>query len=167
MRMKIGVVSLIVAVAMAGCNCTNDPEGNRRSSPVGYWVLPITDLIPDTMNIILDINEDATFHLELNQRSEKVLFQSEGGWETRGDSIVLDGDECLILDTVPDPDTLAHLADSICKAPIPLNLPEEEKTWRIRTSSLALMLSAFPIDEEVIALFIALFSSIMLTKEGE
>ncbi|MBN1576034.1 MAG: hypothetical protein JW913_05750 [Chitinispirillaceae bacterium] len=165
MRLTIGVVSLIAATVIFNVNCTDDPESER--SPVGYWHIPIAGIISDTMNIILDVNDDATFTLELNQRSEKVLFRSEGGWEATGDSIFLGSDQCMILDTVPDPDTLAPLADSICQAPIRLNLPEEAETWKIRTSSLAVMLSAFPIEKEKIDLFLGFVSLITLTREGE
>ena len=166
---------VMTATLLLQWNCTresvdNTPPETTTPDFIGKWscsIGPFASLIPDKFNVVLILNEDTTFSLELNQRSEKTLFSSEGTWESTDDSIFLNSSECKILDTVPDPDTLATLADSICTVPIPLTLPDAKTEWVIQTANLMVMLSAFPIDPLLIASIPTFIQIITLNKEEE
>ncbi len=162
---KEGLIILITLFFPIQWSCSDksvDDGGDNTPKPdyVGEWdcgIGPIDMLKIDRFNIILNINENRTFLIELNQRSEKILYKSEGKWEATADSIFLFGRECFILDTLPDPDTLAPLADSLCGIPIPLSLPEKKEgeeiaEWYIETENLAVLLSAFPLDTGIVQL---------------
>ena len=166
---------VMTAALLFQWNCTKEPVDNTppettTQSVIGNWqrsIGPIAALNIDLLNITLIISEDSTFSLELNQNSEKVLFSSEGHCVITEDSIFLNSSECMILDTVPDPDTLAPLADSVCTVPIPLALPEAKAEWDIQTANLAVMLSAFPIKPELISSIPIFIPIITLVKEEE
>ena len=153
--MKIGRLAyglLVGGFLLSQLHCDHN-TAEKNISPIGNWEIPInpisiasTEIIPDTLNIILQVKEDSKYHLELNQHSDKILFSSDGMWQTTDDSIYLNGTECTILDTSSDPDTLVPLDNSTCSIPIPLPYPQSETAWEIKTSNLAVLLSAFPID---------------------
>ena len=167
--MKIGRVTYCLVVGgflLSLLNCNNNPT-EENISAIGNWEIPIHPIpkvITDTLNIVLEVRENSEYHLELNQRSEKILFSSDGMWQTTDDSIYLNGTECTILDTSSDPDTLVPLDETTCSMPIPLPFPQSETAWEIKTSNLAVLLSAFPIDSAYSTMITTIITKIELHK---
>ena len=155
--MNIGkLIPAIVAVAFtAGLMCNDKPVNSPPPTVVGTWDLaipPITNVTQKTLNVMLNINDDSKFTLELNEESAKILYNSEGTWTATGDSIYLHSSKCLVIDTVADPDSLKNLSDSLCALPIPLKLPENNQNWDIKTEDLTIMLSGFPVPKDILNL---------------
>jgi hypothetical protein len=147
-----------------------EPTQRDATAAIGTWecpILPIPPALPDTLAVKLAVVADSTYDLKLTQHGTKILFSSIGTWKATADSIFLYGNRCLILDTVPDPDTLATLADSVCGVPIPLQLPEPDTTvWDIRTAQLAVMLKAFPIPAILVPMITTYISNLPLQKKN-
>ena len=165
-------VAAIIVLMLSVCTRepvdNTTPEGGTTPGYVGVWhwkFSPFGTIITDTLHIFLNIMEDAAYSLKLNQSNQKILFSSEGTWTATGDSIFLNGSDCLILDTVPDPDTLAPLDDSLCGRTIALGLPESETEWTIQTANFTVMLSAFPIDPQFVNALPTLIPTLTLIKE--
>lgn len=127
----------------------------------------IYSITTDTLNIWLDVNDDGSYRLELIERDSKLLYSSKGSWEETSDSIILTGSNCLILDTSTEPDSIIPLEDSLCEAPIPLELPSSENAWAIKTASLTTMLTAFPIPADAFDAILAFLPEIPLEKESD
>ena len=168
LRRCIRCFLLPVFLLTAVCNKSVD-TGAPETSASGTWhysIQPLLNIITDTLNIWLKIDNDQSYSLELIERSDKLLYSSKGTWEATDDSIYLTGRDCLILDTSTDPDSIVSLDDTICEKPIPLNLPSKPDLWKIETTNLTPMLSAFPIqlDTSVITVF---FPEIPLKKQGD
>ncbi len=132
-----------------------------------YALPPIPTITTDTLNIWLDVVNDSSYSLRLIERSDKKLFSSDGEWRETEDSVFLTGSECVILDTTANPDTLAPLDDSLCSTPISLPQPETAMKWIIKTQSLTVMLSAFPISPQLAASIPSFFPEIPLVKVEE
>jgi len=164
--------AVLLSIALLQIACSKEPVDTDQPETVtpdyiGSWhllILPAGDFIPDTLNIVMDINEDSTYSLELNQASRKTLFSSEGTWEATDDSLYLHGNECMILETVGD--TLEPLAEDMCSEPISLLQPEKADEWNIQTSNLMVMMSALPIPSEALAAISMFMADIKLTKEN-
>ena len=148
-------IQVVVLITFILCSCVNNPTEDTtttedKTAPVGGdWQMsipPFSGLLADTFNIVMNIDNDSTFHLELNERSQKILFSSDGEWSATDDSLFLVGSECKLLDTLPDPDTLKAFDESVCGRTISLPRPQSETDWKIKTESLAYMLQAFPMD---------------------
>ena len=162
-------LSLLPAALLAVTAC-NDPVDTNppEITTEGRWhysIQPLLDIITDSLNIWLEINTDATYSLELIERSDKLLYSSKGSWEATDDSIFLTGSNCLILDTSTDPDSIIPLDETTCERPIPLELPNEPDKWTVKTASLASMLVAFPIPDSVIESIPIFVPDIPLQKE--
>jgi hypothetical protein len=147
---------ILILVIIAGTfpfSCSKKTTEPEQPSAVSTWTYPIP-VIPtyttNPMNIILEISSDSSFTLDLVEANSKKLYSSSGTTSSTKDSVYLYGDECMILDTVPDPDTLAALDEEICSAPVPLPHPQTATEWTIQTSSLKALLLAFPIEESMI-----------------
>ena len=168
MKKALYHVLFMVIIMIIQFNCAEQPTETSSEVFLGYWHLPINpvpNFIPDTLTIVLEINEDNTFSLELNEPSEKKLYQSNGEWSADEDSIFLSSSECMLLDTTPSPDTLEPLADSICEQPIPLPHPQSVKEWTIKTESLKTLLLAFPINQSDIEQVLNILRVLTLKKK--
>ncbi len=161
------VISIVAALLLC-TSCHKSPNSPPESlDPDGDWNLAVTpneQLGLDSMNIFLDIQSDNTYLLKLEDGTGKTLFSSSGQWNSTNDSIFLLGEECMILDTLPDPDTLSQLTDSICGMPVALQLPKSDDEWNITTRSLSAMLSAIPMKPEYREMVYALLPTITLSK---
>jgi hypothetical protein len=173
MKKTLYFLYAILSVTLLYTSCTKQPVENEPpdngDDAYGYWLLsipPVPTMTTDTMNIVLDIDSDGTFILELNERFEKTLYHSEGEWSATDDSIILVNSTCQILDTVPDPDTLSNLADSICSQPIPLPHPQSEDEWVVQTKSLETLMLAL-IDESLLETLLLVIPVAPLEKQEE
>ncbi|MBN1759404.1 MAG: hypothetical protein JW863_13840 [Chitinispirillaceae bacterium] len=155
-------------IVITACNDpvdTNPPE----TSATGTWhyaLPPVPGITTDTLNIWLEIKNNESYSLELIERADKLLYSSKGTWEATDDSIFLTGNDCHILDTSTDPDSIVVLDDTTCEKPIPLGLPEKTDKWTVETASLASMLVAFPIPEALVEQIPIFFPEIPLQKEN-
>ena len=168
MKTMLSFTLLTVIIFLNQCNNPEQPTEVSSEAFIASWdinIPPLGTFIPDTLNIVLDLNDDKTFSLELNERTEKILYQSEGDWSFNDDSIFLQNNECLLLDTTANPDSLAPLADSICEQPIPLPHPQTDNEWTIQTASLQSLLLAFPVEQDQIENIVKFLKVITLDKE--
>lgn len=160
---------LMALLIITGCEKPVD-ENSPEPSQIGMWhyaLPPLYSITTDTLNIWLEVINDATYSLELIERDDKLLYSSKGTWEATTDSIFLTGNDCRILDTSTEPDSMVTLEDSLCEIPIPLEPPDEESTWTIETANLAAMMNAFPIPAELTSQIPIFFPEIPLEKESD
>lgn len=168
---KTTIVFLIV-FSFSGFICNKKPNEsveNKKPDFVSLWfykIPPFLGILTDTLTLSLDLKEDNNYILLLTEAPEKTLFSSKGKWMQKNDSLILTGSECKYLDTIPEPDTLANLDDSVCSKSISLPLPlPEEKVWNIPTAGLSFVLYSFPVSKEIINNLPSLIPIIPLTKE--
>ncbi|MCX7725737.1 MAG: hypothetical protein N2053_02680 [Chitinispirillaceae bacterium] len=165
---KIVLLIVLILVVFACNKKPNDNIENKKPAFVALWSFKIAPLLglKDTLTISLNIKEDNTYTLLLTEHPADTLFSGKGKWVQKNDSLILTGSECKYLDTLPDPDTLAKLADSVCGKSISLLLPlPEDKVWNIPTADFSIVLYSFPVSKDIIDMLPSLIPVIPLTKE--
>lgn len=168
---EIRVFIFFLSIVSFLCICNKKPTENLENKElpfVAVWSCKISPLfgLTDTLTISLNIKEDYRYALLLREYPNDTLFMSTGKWMQKNDSLILTGSECKYLDTLPSPDTLAKLPDSVCNKSISLLLPlSEEKVWNIPTADLSVVLYSFPVSKEIIDMIPSLIPLIPLTKE--
>lgn len=158
-------LTLIIITGTFLYSCSKKATEPEPTNVQNTWTYPIP-VIPtyttNPMTIILEISSDSSFILDLVEANSKKLYSSSGTISSTEDSIYLYSDECMILDTVPDPDTMSPLDEEVCSAPIPLPHPQTATEWTIQTASLKALLLAFPIEESMIDKLVVYLSVITL-----
>ena len=148
----------IIALSCCFIICTNDDDddtGTSGKTVVGTWeeIIPSTPpFIPyDLLVQIIIEDTDSTFFLSVIEQdavTNDTLYKHIGTWEignSRTDSLILYGEECFVLDTTANPDTLMPLPDSVCQEIIKLDTngtTSNSDIWVIKMASLAPYLEA-------------------------
>ena len=159
MNNKIFFLVSFIALVSGFIVCdNNDPDTGEDTgkSVVGYWeeIIPATaPYIPDTLEIHLVIKDsDSSFFLTVIERApvnSDTLYKHSGSWRINNndvpeDSLYLYGEECSIIDTTADPDTLKSLHDTICTDTVVLDTTgSSSDKWVIKMKSLTPFLEAF------------------------
>lgn len=154
------LLTLIVITGTLLNSCAKKSTEPEPEKAIGRWTYPtpaISFYGIKAMIIAIVISPDSSFTLDLSEETPpKTLYHSSGTVSSTKDSIYLHNEECTIIDTTPNPDTLAFLDDETCAVPIPLPHPQSADVWTIQTTSMKGLLRAFPIDEAMLDGFLAM-----------
>ncbi len=158
MNKRIFIIISIFAILIIGTFCWNpSDEGEENTKTiVGTWeeIIPaFPPIIPKSLIVRIAFNNlptDSSFLLEvLEEETTKHLFIQNGVWSIVNntfpkDSVYLYGDECSILDTTADPDTITSLPDSVCGQTIFIDTTgSTTNQWTIKMSALAPFMAVF------------------------
>jgi len=148
----------IIALSCCFVLCTDDDDdtGDTGKTVVGTWEEIINATPPfipyDLLIQIIIKDTDSTFFLSVIEQdaiNNDTLYKHTGTWEignSRADSLILYGEECFILDTTANPDTLMPLPDTVCQDIIKLDTngtTSDNDEWVIKMASLAPFMEAF------------------------
>jgi hypothetical protein len=169
------VVLAILASLLIFCSDDDMPTNGSGSVGSSHYAVaewkevidPFGTIMPDTLNINLNIRPDTTYLINVIELPDKVLFSNAGNWNASSDTMYLHGTKCMILDTTADPDTLMPLDDTTCAKPIPLFMNIDTTAipwvWTVKAADLKPLIDAFPVADEHKS--IALILTFLLEKQ--
>jgi hypothetical protein len=156
MTKLISVIGLTISVLFLSCqNNGNEPENQIIDPPehkcIGLWQGGIggeslMGLLPRDILIDVKINndKDSTYSLiSTYAPGVDTSMKHLGTWHlnTKGDSIILVGNDCRVIDTIQK-----KLVVRDCGAPIPIYINIQNNTWKVLMTDLLPVAKTLSID---------------------
>ena len=161
-------VTLYILVVLAGtlilCGNGTSPEEDDDPtfdySLIGTWesVIPGRPGYPDTITIGFDLSKtrifnvsDSTFFLYAIEHPDKYLYKRTGSWGIEGNTVVLTGADCQMIDINETTYELKPASDSICNLVIRIDTTggiteKVDSLWNnIKLIDLGGIVKSFPI----------------------
>jgi hypothetical protein len=164
---KVLIVIAALTALLLQFNCDQNVESPEFIGSWNYSMQALPPILKFSLNLDLTVNNDNTYELTVLQDTIKKVFSSTGTWTETGDSVILKGDDCFMLDTTANPDTLAPMKATDCSTPISLVIPDKnDDIWPIKTASLQAPLSVL-LEPAMLTAVINAFQMLNLTKTEE
>ncbi|MFP4418637.1 MAG: hypothetical protein ACLFSB_15345 [Chitinispirillaceae bacterium] len=171
-------------LAVAGCSDDDEKNSESSNNPldpanpttqaamIGMWSYEFPAMpqmgLENSLIINLDVQKQQLYSIEVLEGGEKTLFSQDGVWDTTTTTegrVAFTGQQCEIIDTTADPDTLSSLPAEICGETFELQRPEGEE-WDVTPGDLGSMtdgLGALGLDENQLLII----NSIQLVLEKQ